>query len=244
LNTQLAQYDNGTQTSTVLPLAYDMVPAGDQARVFDHLVQKIHDAGDHIGTGVDGCQWLMRVLAENGRSDLAYTLATQRTFPSWGYMVDHGATTVWELWNGDTADPSMNSQNHVMLIGDLSVWLFEYLGGIQPDPQNPGFKHFTLDPHPVGDLTYVRATHRSPYGLITSNWSRTNGEFDWNVTVPPNSSATVSVPAATAADVTESGQPLAQAPGVTVLREENGRVVLDVGAGSYQFKAKSSATNT
>jgi len=145
---------------------------------------------------------------------------------------------VWELWNGDTADPAMNSGNHVMLVGDLVIWFYETLAGIAPDPARPGFKHIVMRPQPVGDLSFVKASHRSPYGLVASEWSRQDGRFDWRVTVPPNATATVYVPASGAAAVTESGKPLEKACGVKVLRAENGRVVLEVGSGDYRFAAR------
>ena len=128
----------------------------------------------------------MRVLTAGGRADLAYTIATQKTYPSWGYMVEKGATTIWELWNGDTADPAMNSGNHVMLVGDLGIWLYENLAGIKSDPEQPGFKHIIMRPEPVGDLQFVKASHRSPYGLIASDWQKKDGVFRWNITVPAN----------------------------------------------------------
>ncbi len=206
------QYDNGSQTSCVLPLAFGLVPDGERQRVFDHLVRKITDeTHGHIGTGLIGAQWLMRVLTDGGRADLAYTIATQKTYPSWGYMVEKGATTIWELWNGDTADPAMNSGNHVMLVGDLGIWLYENLAGIKSDPEQPGFKHIIMRPEPVGDLRFVKASHRSPYGLIASDWQRKDGVFRWNVTVPANTTATVYVPATSAESVTENGKPIAQA---------------------------------
>ena len=96
----------------------------------------------------------------------------KKIIPSWGYMIEHGATTIWELWNGNTADPTMNSGNHVMLVGDLVIWLYEDLAGIKSDPAAPGFKHIIMKPTPVGDLTFVKATHNSPYGLISSEWHR------------------------------------------------------------------------
>ena len=114
----------------------------------------------------------MQTLTGGGRADLAYTLATNTTYPSWGYMISRGATTIWELWNGDTADPAMNSGNHVMLVGDLITWLFEDLAGLRSDPARPGFKHVIMHPRPVGDLRFVRATHHSPYGLIASSWRK------------------------------------------------------------------------
>ena len=173
LNRKLGQYDNGTQTSCVLPLAFGLVPDDLHARIFQHLVDKIEkESHGHIGTGLVGGQYLMRVLSDNGRPDLVYRMATQTDYPSWGYMIENGATTIWELWNGNTADPAMNSGNHVMLIGDFVIWLYEDLAGIRSDPEQPGFKHIVMKPLPVGDLTFVKATHRSPYGLIASDWKR------------------------------------------------------------------------
>ena len=232
-------YDNGSQTSCVLPLAFDLVPAAERPRVFAHLVKKIEEESrGHVGTGLIGGQWINRVLTEGGRPDLVYRFATNTDYPSWGYMAAKGATTIWELWNGDTANPAMNSGNHVMLVGDLAIWLYEDLAGIKSDPAQPGFKHIVMKPHPVGDLTSVRATHRSPYGLILSEWKRTARAFDWQITVPPNSSATVYVPTTAPASVTEAGHPAAKVKGVKFLRKENGAAVYEVGPGSYRFTAK------
>ena len=150
-------------------------------------------------------------------------------------MVEQGATTVWELWNGDTADPAMNSGNHVMLVGDLVIWLYENLAGIQSDPAQPGFKHIIMKPQPVGDLTFVKASHRSPYGMIRSEWRRGQEVFDWQITVPPNTTATVHVPARDAVSLRVDGKPLAKAAGVEFVRAESGRLVLNVVAGNYQF---------
>ena len=235
----LGTYDNGTQTACVLPLAFGMVPAAERPRVFAHLVKKItEETKGHVGTGLVGGQWLNRVLTEGGRADLAYGFATHTDYPSWGYMIRKGASTVWELWNGDTADPAMNSGNHVMLVGDLIIWFYETLAGIAPDPALPGFKHIVMRPQPVGDLTFVKASHRSPYGKIKSEWRKKNGQFDWQIEIPPNSTATVYVPAASADAVTESGKPLAKAQGVKLLRAEKGAVVLAVASGEYHFAAR------
>jgi alpha-L-rhamnosidase len=233
-------YDNGTQTACVLPLAFDLVPASERPRVFNQLVHKIEgESRGHIGTGLIGGQWLNRVLTAGGRPDLVYRFATNTAYPSWGYMVENGATTVWELWNGNTADPAMNSGNHVMLVGDLTVWLYEDLAGIKPDPTQPGFKHILMKPHPVGDLKWVNASHQSPYGKITSHWQRNGREFDWQVTVPPNSSATVWIPSRDAEAITESGLPADRAKGVQFLRRESGAAVYRVESGSYRFRSDS-----
>jgi alpha-L-rhamnosidase len=235
----LNQFDNGTQTSAILPLAFEMEPDGTREAVFDHLVSKIHDEShDHVGVGLIGAQWLMRTLSENGRADLAYKIATQTTYPGWGYMIEKGATTIWELWNGDTADPAMNSGNHVMQIGDLGVWLYEYVAGIRPDPEHPGFKHAILRPYPIEDLTFVKASHRSMYGTIRSNWKRENGRFVFDISVPANTTATVFVPAKDGAEVTESGQAADAAKGVKLVRNENGMAVYDVESGDYSFGSR------
>src|ERR1017187_8288352 len=127
LDREKGQYSNGTQTSCVLPLAFGLVPEDMKSKIFAHLVDKIeNETHGHIGTGLIGGQYLNRVLSDNGRADLRYTIASQKDYPSWGYMAEQGATTIWELWNGNTADPTMNSGNHVMLIGDLVVWFYEY----------------------------------------------------------------------------------------------------------------------
>ncbi len=229
-------YDNGTQTACVLPLAFDMVPQAERGRVFDHLVNKItKETKGHVGTGLIGGQWLNGVLTDGGRVDLAYRFATNTTYPSWGYMVEKGATTVWELWNGDTADPAMNSGNHVMLVGDLVIWFYETLAGIASDPALPGFKHIIMRPLPVGDLTHVAASYRSAYGLIASEWFIRDGRFSWNITVPPNTTATVYIPASAADTITEGGRPLAKAQGITALRNEARAVVLSIDSGSYGF---------
>jgi alpha-L-rhamnosidase len=238
-NEENGWYDNGSQTSCVLPLAFGMVPEGRRERVFGRLIDKItNESLGHIGTGLVGGQWLMRTLTDNGRADVAYGIAAQKTYPGWGYMIEKGATTIWELWNGDLADPTMNSGNHVMLVGDFVIWLYERLAGIRPDPEQPGFKHIVMRPEPAGDLTFVRATHLSPFGPIASGWKKEAGAFRWSLTIPLNAYATVYVPAEKAEAVTESGRPAAQAPGVKFVRFNKGRAVFAVGSGTYLFESK------
>ena len=191
------QYDNGSQTSCILPLVFNLVPQSARSKVFNTLIENIENVTNkHIGTGLIGGQWINCLLSEEGRIDLAYTFVTNRDFPSWGYMIEKGATTVWELWNGDTADPAMNSGNHVMLVGDLNVWFFEYLAGIKADFLLPGFRHFIMCPNVVGDLTFVKARFDSASGLIISSWDidRGAGKFTWSISIPANTTASISVP--------------------------------------------------
>ncbi len=179
----------------------------------------------------------MRVLSDNGRPDLAYRIAVAEGLPELGLHGSKGATTIWELWNGDTADPAMNSGNHVMLVGDLAIWMYEYLAGIRPDPAAPGFKHIIIRPMPTGDLTWARATYESAYGRIRSGWLKEGDRLSLDVTLPPNTTATVYVAAAKAASVTEGGAPLDRAAGVKLLREEGCCVVLAVESGTYSFSS-------
>ena len=190
------RYSNGTVTANLLPLAMGIVPDSAAKGVADSLVYAIVAKNDsHVSAGVIGIQWLMRQLSDMGRGDVAYALATTDTYPGWGYMVSRGATTIWELWNGDTANPSMNSGNHVMLLGDLLPWCYERLAGIRPDMSAPGFKRIVLKPDfSIGRLTRVAASHRSPYGTIRSEWSREGGKVSWKVSIPANTTAEVHLP--------------------------------------------------
>jgi alpha-L-rhamnosidase len=238
-NSQTGYYDNGTQTSCVLPLAFGMVPDEFKAKVFAHLVEKITgESHNHLGTGLVGGHYLMRVLSDNGRADLAFTIATQTTYPSWGYMISKGATTMWELWNGDTADSGMNSRNIVMLTGDLNIWLHEYLGGIRPDPEAPGFKKIIIKPEVVGGLIWAKVNYDSIHGAIRSEWHQSAGRFDLRVTIPANTTATVYLPAKDIQSTTENGKSAEHAEGITFLRQENDRLVFQVGSGNYRFQSK------
>jgi alpha-L-rhamnosidase len=235
-------YDNGSQTSCVLPLALGLVPEDMRERVFAQLVNKMTtETKGHIGTGLIGGQYLCRVLSDFGRADLVYGMATKTNYPGWGYMIANGATTIWELWNGNTADPTMNSGNHVMLVGDLVIWFHECVAGIAADPEQPGFKHIVMKPQVVGDLKHVKATHRSPHGLIASEWRQTDdmmkngGRFEWSVEIPANTTATAYVPALRKRVVTENGTPLGKSPGVKLLRAEGDRIVLQLASGKYKL---------
>jgi len=167
-NPETSAFANGTQTTSALALAFGIAGKDRRPALARSLVARIRttDKG-HIGTGLIGAQWLMRTLDEIGHSSLAFELATQRSYPSWGYMVEHDATTVWELWNGNTADPAMNSGNHVMLVGDLVTWCYERLAGIRPAA--PGFSKLLMHPEPVGGLSFVDVEYRSVRGPVRND---------------------------------------------------------------------------
>ena len=188
-------YGNNTVTANLLPLYFGMT---DDAYVKGEVEKNIIKAliSQNLGTvtcGVIGIGWLMHGLTAMGRSDIAWLLATNKKYPSWGYMTEHGATTIWELWNGDTASPKMNSGNHVMLLGDLISWLFEDVVGIQAAA--PGFKRIMLKPDfTVDEMDDIDGSYESIYGTIASRWKKTHGKLAWEVTIPANTTATVCLP--------------------------------------------------
>lgn len=234
-NDATSQYGNNTVTANLLPLVFNIVADDQREKVFKNITDKILIQSDgHISTGVIGTQWLMRWLTKYNRADIAYKLASNDTYPSWGYMVKSGATTIWELWNGNTANPSMNSQNHVMLLGDLLIWMYENLAGIHSDTTEVGFKKIIMKPSFNVDLSFVNTSYQSPYGIIKSYWKKENGQLNWNISVPGNTTAIVYVPAKEN-EVKEAMNPASSSDGIKFLKMENGNAVFEVGSGNYSF---------
>jgi alpha-L-rhamnosidase len=231
-------YSNNTATASILALAFDLVEKSNRKKVADNLVEVIETRfGGHIPTGLVGAQFLMRTLNDIGRADIALRFATQTDYPSWGYMIRNNATTIWELWNGNTADPAMNSQNHVMLLGDLLTWFFEDLAGIKSSESEPGFKHILMEPILVAGLDSVNASHESPYGLITSRWNTAGGTLRWEISVPVNVTATVHIPAGAPGEVLENGRPISQAGECRIVGMKKGTLVVELPSGSYRFSS-------
>ena len=232
-------YGDNKLTDNLLPLSFGMVPKGQSGKVFDNVVRIIEETNNgHLSCGVIGIQWLMRTLTANGRADLAFKIASDTTYPSWGYMVENGATTIWELWNGNTAAPDMNSYNHVMLLGDLIIWYYENLAGIKTDPEKPGFKKIIMRPEMIAGLDYVNASYHSMYGLIKSSWKKDADKFLWDITIPGNTKAILYIPANSRSDVTENGEKPSAGDGIKFLKMENGRALFEAGSGEYHFKSE------
>ena len=188
-------YGNNTVTANVLPYSFGMIDdAYVKKQVAKQIVKAITDQnGGTVTCGVIGIGWLMHALSDMGRTDLAWLLATNKKYPSWGYMTEHGATTIWELWNGDTASPEMNSGNHVMLLGDLLSWLYEYIAGIGAG--DVGFKHVHMRPDFfVDEIDDIDASYQSIYGKIVSRWKKDHGKLFWHVEIPANTKASLRVP--------------------------------------------------
>lgn len=231
-------YGDNKLTENILAMHFGLVEDQNKeklARQIAHNIEVEHKG--HLSTGVVGIQWLMRTLTNMGRIDLAYNIATNTSYPSWGYMIENGATTIWELWNGNTAHPKMNSQNHVMMLGDLLVWYYENLAGIKSAEH--AFQTIEMKPELVGDLQFVDASYQSLYGRIASHWTRKKTDFEWKVEIPPNTKAVLYIPAKTAAGIQESGKRLDQVSTVKVVGDvQYGRVKVEIGSGVYVFKSK------
>ena len=222
-----------TQTAYLLALAFDLLPEADRAKAAGHLVSLIREAGWHLSTGFIGIGHLNPVLTENGYPDVAYRLLLQDTYPSWLYPIRHGATTIWERWNGWTHqdgffNPQMNSFNHYSL-GSVGEWLFRHVGGIELDPDVPGFERFVLKPWISNGLDHARVTYRCLHGEISSHWKRTGLAFEWEVTVPPNTRARIFIPSDPDAAIASDG--------LTVSERIGSFGVCDALAGRYRFSS-------
>lgn len=240
-----------TQTAYALALYMDLLPEGQRAAAGARLAKKIEDNEGRMSTGFLGTRPLLPVLSATGQSDLAVRLLQSRKYPSWGYEVEQGATTIWERWNSYTKDKGfggpqnaeMNSFAHYSF-GAVCEWMFSQLAGIQSD--GVGYKRIIIRPTPPSPgsnpdqkpIDWVRAHYDSIRGRIASEWKLGGGRFSLNVTIPANTTATVFVPARDAAGITESGKPLAQSQGVKLLRVEGDRVVLAVESGTYRFATR------
>jgi alpha-L-rhamnosidase len=195
-----------------------------------------------MSTGIQTTHRLMLELTRNGYNDEAYRLLNLRTFPSWGFMVDQGATTIWERWDGYVKgrgfqNAGMNSFNHWAL-GSVGEWMWRNIIGINPDEAHPAYKQFVIRPRPGGGLTWAKGTYESIRGRIASDWRIADGRFTLNVTIPANTTATVYVPTTDSKSVTESGKPADQARGVKFLRAEDGNAVFAVESGRYLFASE------
>jgi alpha-L-rhamnosidase len=230
---------SNTQTAYVLALQFDLLPEKQRPEAACRLVADIERRGHHLSTGFLGTPYLCHVLSRFGYLDVAYDLLLQEHYPAWLYPVTHGATTIWERWDGrkpdgSFQDPRMNSFNHYAY-GSIGDWLYEVVAGLNVDPEQPGYRHAIIRPRPGGGLTHARAALETLFGRYAVAWRMKADEMQVDVQVPANGSADVYLPAAQLDQVTESGVPLADASGCRNARQETGDVVVEIGAGDYRF---------
>jgi alpha-L-rhamnosidase len=228
-----------TQAGYALALHFNLLPENLRRKAAEYMVERIKARGGHLTTGIQSTGRLMLELTRCGYDDVAYRLINKTTVPSWLYMVNHGATTVWERWDGYVEgrgfqDAGMNSFNH-WAFGAVGEWMFRTILGINPDEEHPGFKHFTLRPRPGGGLTWAKGSYASMYGTIACDWKIERDSFKLNITIPANTTATVSVPANQRGDVVESDKPAERSDGVEFLCMGDGAAIYKLGSGTYAF---------
>ncbi|MDH4239767.1 MAG: glycoside hydrolase family 78 protein [Phycisphaerae bacterium] len=226
-----------TQTCYAMGIYFDLLDPDKRKLAAKHLVEAVRKKNWHLSTGFVGLSYLLPALSQTGNLDVAYRLLNNDTFPSWGYSIKNGATTIWERWDGWTEDkgfqdPGMNSFNHYAF-GSVGRWMFGVVAGIDTD--GPGYKRIIIHPQPGGGSSYAKAGYESIHGKIKSFWEIKDGKFTLNVTIPANTTATVYVPAAKPESIAESGIPAAKSEGVKFLRMEAGRAVYEIGSGDYVF---------
>ncbi|MDD8026079.1 MAG: family 78 glycoside hydrolase catalytic domain [Acidobacteriota bacterium] len=230
-NPDSGAYAGGSQTSQALALVMGLVPSGREAAVLEVLVRDVRARGDALTAGDVGFRYLLRALADGGRSDVVFDMNSRSDKPGYGFQLAAGATSLTEAWN---ADPG-SSHNHFML-GHIIEWFYRDLAGIGPDPDGPGFKSILIRPQPVGGLTWAKAGLETVRGRVESEWHVQGGRFRLTVAVPPNASAAVELPERAAGAVLESGLPAAGRPGILGLDAKNGRTTVRVGSGRYVFE--------
>jgi len=226
-----------SQTGYALAFAMDLLPAEMRDKVAAKFVDEIRRFNWHLATGFIGTPRLLPALSLAGRDDVAYRLLLTDTYPSWLFPVKNGATTMWERWNGWTPDKGfgdigMNSFNHYAF-GAVAEYLYGGVGGIRA--ASPGYKTIIIRPALGEGLTWAAAAFDSLHGRIATRWQRDGARLTLQVVIPPNTTASIFVPATDADAVTESGRPAAQAPGLRFLRMEYNAAVFAAGSGGYEF---------
>ncbi len=234
LDPTTGQVGPGTQASQAFALYLNLVPADRRQAVLQFLLDDLHRTPEpQLTTGIFGTKFLLDVLSRENQAGLASALVSRKSSPGWGWMLENGATTLWEHWEGSD---NTYSQNHPMF-GSVSQWFYQWLGGIQPAPTALGFDQIIIRPQVPAGLDWVRCHYDSVRGRIVSNWQRQGDRLTMEVTIPGNTIATIHVPAKDAAGVMESATAAAQADGVKFLRMENNAAVYAVGSGTYRFQS-------
>lgn len=236
--TEAGRVGTNSQTSYVLALMFNLLPANLQKNAAELLVEDIKSRRNHLSTGFLGTPYLCHVLSSNGYSDVAYDLLLQETYPSWLYPVKMGATTIWERWDGQKTDstfqdPGMNSFNHYAY-GAIGDWMYRVSAGIET--MSPGYKNLLLQPHPSKKLEFSRASFESSYGKVESGWERKGNKIIVTIQVPANTKATIKLPVKSESEVMENGKSISSISYFTDFRSENNNLLFEAGSGKYTFE--------
>jgi alpha-L-rhamnosidase len=230
----------GCQEKNTLALHFGLVPDNDNEAVARNLYDYVvNQKRGYVSTGIFGTRYIYETLAKYGYGETVKEILNQTTFPSYGFLFSRGATTFWENWGekifddkGKTGDE--RSRNHPFQ-GGFDAWFYNGIGGITPDPGDPGFKHIILKPDIIKTMDYGRIQYNSMYGLIKSEWSYKGNEFRWLISIPVNTTATVYFPAVSKDKISEGGVPATETEGAKFLRMENGCAVFEIGSGNFEF---------
>lgn len=227
------QYATGSQTANAMAVYMDLVEPLYKDAVVDNIVKDIHSRKNALTAGDIGYRYLLRVLDDNGRSDVIFDMNSRSDLPGYGYQLAHGATALTESWQAYR----FVSNNHFML-GHLMEWFYSGLGGIKQEKNSAGFQQIIIRPEPVGDVTWSKASYLSPYGTIYTEWKKRYGTFELSTEIPANTTAIIYLPVKGASEITERGRPLANRNDVKFLRYEKGKALIATGSGLYKFKVK------
>lgn len=244
LNKKTSNYAKGGQGANTLPLYFNIVPQKNKEELVQNIIDDImitHNG--HLNTGVHSTKYIMEVLTELGKGDIAYTIATQKSYPSWGYMISEGATTIWERWEL-MSGAGMNSHNHPMFCS-IGSWFYKYLAGIQINHEKPGWEYFIVKPHVLGDLSFVHASIKTIRGIVSSKWKKSIANFTLEITVPVNTLAHVYCPSFNWRDfiiyeneteVWNKNIYIEGVDGISHAKKNNEYIMFQVGSGEYSFK--------
>ncbi|GAB3414993.1 family 78 glycoside hydrolase catalytic domain [Niabella aquatica] len=238
--TQSGRLVSGTQTAYVLALQFDMLPEAQRQPTAEKLVENIKSYGNHLTTGFLGTPYLCHVLTRFGADSVAYKLLLQDSYPSWLYPVKMGATTIWERWDGMKPDstfqtPGMNSFNHYAY-GAIGDWMYRKMAGIDTYEDGAGYKHILVMPHIGGGFKDASATLKTYYGLLGNSWKVNNDKLVMATEIPPNTRATVYIPAEDVQNIKESGKALSEIKAIKITGKEQGYVIIETGSGKYNFE--------
>jgi alpha-L-rhamnosidase len=228
----------GSQTADALALNFGLVPDGEESSVAGSMRKDIIEKhSGHHSTGHMGTRYIYGELSRFGFGDVAQIMLNQSGYPSFGELFLRGANTIWEYWGEKIIDETSNgtrSRSHPFQ-GGFDAWFYNGIGGINPDPENPGYKHIILRPQIFGDLKFARASYNSSYGMIKSEWELRDGNFNWMIEIPVNTTADIYVPASQPGRIFENGKKAGVSEGLKYLRQEAGCSVFSVGSGHYRI---------
>ena len=229
-NKNTKQYATGSQTANAMAVFMELVEQKYKEAVVENIIKDIRARDNSLTAGDIGYRYLLRVLEDNGHSDVIYDMNNRSDVPGYGFQLAHGATSLTESWQAYR----FVSNNHFML-GHLMEWFYSGLGGIRQTKNSIGFQHIDIRPEPVGDVSSAETSYLSPYGTISTKWKRGDGTFELNTEILVNTTATIYLPASEKSKIMESGKPIMKRNDIKILKFEQGRVLIAVGSGNYDF---------